>query len=118
MLSKHKLKPFGKDDMNMRKEKYTNTYTGEPVGTYVPEAFAKLKKPRNMAGIAKKIAAKYICKHCKSPMTWVEGTNIMTCKNEECPGLKVKDSKTGEIKTFPVYTKLQPWEAEILEKGL
>lgn len=101
----------------MNRNTIKNTFTGMPVNTYTPAAFEKLKKHHVISdGSAQKIKDKYVCKHCKSPMGWVEGTNIMVCKNEQCQGLKVKDSKTGEFKTLPVYSKLLPWEEDILER--
>lgn len=31
-----------------------------------------------------------VCKICKEPMTWIPGTNVVSCTNPECKGIEVK----------------------------
>lgn len=30
-----------------------------------------------------------VCKVCKQPLHWIEGTNTLACKNENCKGIKM-----------------------------
>lgn len=48
-----------------------------------------------------------VCRACKQPLTWIDGTNIVSCQNPGCRGLKRTrtNSETGkkEIYYLPVY---------------
>lgn len=54
------------------------------------------------------------CPHCKQPLKYVYGTNILSCENPECKGKKVSISKEdGEEKIiYKPYFKL------LSDKGL
>ena len=54
------------------------------------------------------------CPHCKQPLKYVYGTNILSCENPECKGKKVSISKEdGEEKiVYKPYFKL------LSDKGL
>ena len=70
----------------------------------------KLEKQREV------FTGKHICKACKNPMTWVEGTSTMVCANEKCRGIKtVRTDKDGnEIVTYlPSYDLLDEIGMEI-----
>ena len=46
--------------------------------------------------------SRHICKACGTPMTFVNGTNVMCCTNEKCNGIKhqMTNEDTGEIKVW------------------
>lgn len=99
---------------------FKNTFTGESVNTYVPAAFAALstkKKPRRKKDeIVKKLQKKCVCKYCKQPMQWVRDTNIMVCKNEKCPGLKIKNTDGEVIATLPSFHRISNLEQKVMEE--
>lgn len=50
-----------------------------------------------------------VCKVCKQPMSYVQGTNTVVCKNTECKGYKhvKKDKEGNKIVTYsPVFRVL------------
>lgn len=49
-----------------------------------------------------KFNKKHTCPACKQPMEWIPGTNVCTCKNPSCKGIKYErtDAKTGETKVY------------------
>ena len=81
---------------------YTNRFTGERLSVY-PSECAGFIKGRNRTTNTEKLEKqrenflkRYTCPICGQPKTWIEGTNLMVCKNESCPGIPVKN-KDGEI---------------------
>ena len=91
--------------------KYFDTYTKEPLGTYTPDAFVKMREMFNCKPLTKKAADeskvekqkeqfldRYVCPHCGKRTSWVKDTNIMVCTNPDCPGEEIKNSK-GEVVT-------------------
>jgi hypothetical protein len=61
------------------------------------------KDKEKLATQRDKFMARHKCRGCGSPMVWVPGTNIMTCTNDNCRGVKItragKDD-SDEVKTF------------------
>ena len=61
-------------------------------------------------------AGRHLCKACKQPMTYVEGTSTMVCDNEKCKGIKQvrTDADGNEIVTYiPSYDLLDSIGTEI-----
>lgn len=55
-----------------------------------------------------------VCPHCKHPLKYVYGTNILSCENPECKGKKVSITKEdGEEKV--IY---KPFYKILSDKGL
>ena len=57
----------------------------------------------------KKFCSYHKCKTCGEPMIFVEGTNIMTCSNPQCKGIKheFKDKEGNKVvKYSPSYDLL------------
>ena len=42
-----------------------------------------------------KFVSRHICKVCKQPMTYIYGTNVLSCTNTSCKGIK-RIAKTDE----------------------
>ena len=64
----------------------------------------KTKQPKNnekkIEELKSKFAKKYKCKACNAPLTYINGTTIMTCTNPDCKGIKVVTTNNdGEEKT-------------------
>ena len=63
------------------------------------------KDKQKLASQREKFVGK--CRVCGQLMTWIEGTNIVACKNPDCKGYKYDtvNEKTGETKVSyaPVY---------------
>ena len=62
----------------------------------------KLQKQRE------KFVNKYLCEACGNPMTYVAGTDVMTCTNEKCKGIEIKrlDKEGNEKKYYVTSYKL------------
>ena len=62
-----------------------------------------IKRTGNAEKLAKQqknFYKRHICKACNQPLTWIEGTNIMSCTNPECKGIeKSYEDDTGVKKT-------------------
>lgn len=48
------------------------------------------------------------CKVCGQPLQYIEGTNVLSCKNPDCKGLKIKDDLI-----IPINKVLDSHSAEI-----
>ncbi len=63
-----------------------------------------------------RFASKHKCSACGSNMTYVSSSNVMTCTNEKCKGIKLEreDSDGNKIVTYlPSYDLLDNLGAEI-----
>lgn len=53
------------------------------------------------------------CPYCKEPLTYISGTNVLVCSNEECKGKKVTlKNKKGED-----YTIYKPFVKTLDDNG-
>ena len=74
------------------------------------------KDKKKLESQREKFCAKHRCKACKQPMTWVNGTSVMSCQNPACKGIKHTrtDADGNEIVTYlPSYDLLDGLGAEI-----
>lgn len=55
-----------------------------------PNDVEKIKSQRN------KFEARHKCRACSNPLTWINGTSVMTCTNPDCKGIKVTRERNGE----------------------
>lgn len=56
-----------------------------------------VKKAKPTEQQKEKFGKIHLCKLCKQPMKWIEGTNICVCQNPACKGYKSKKaSEEGE----------------------
>lgn len=53
----------------------------------------------------KKFLARHKCRACGEPLTYVGG-NIMTCTNEKCKGIKIKDREDEYIVSYELLDKV------------
>lgn len=55
-----------------------------------------------------------VCKACKKPLSWIEGTNTLACQNPECKGIKMtsKNEDGSERVWYIPVTKI------LNEKGM
>lgn len=56
-----------------------------------------------------RFSSRHLCPVCKQPLVFVENTNIMVCRNDECKGFtrEIIDEETGEkevISHVPFHT--------------
>lgn len=60
----------------------------------------KTKDEKKLKEQQEKFCARHKCRACGQPMTWVGGS-MMTCKNENCKGIKIeeKDAEGNIIRT-------------------
>ena len=59
-----------------------------------------------------------ICKVCKQPLVWIEGTNTLACKNENCKGVKMtskNEDGTDKVWYVPVTRMLDSEKIKIAE---
>ena len=80
-----------------------------------------IKKKTNDLDKLKAQQEKFVgtCRVCKKPLTWIEGTNICTCKNPECKGIKMtgeNEDGTERVWFIPVTRILNEKGMEIAEK--
>ena len=57
-----------------------------------------------------------VCKVCKKPLSWIEGTNVCACQNPECKGVKMTSTNEDGTERFwfvPVTRVLNEKGAEI-----
>lgn len=102
--------------MNNKKAKNTfvNTYSKNPVSTYVPSAFEALREEFGLDPVSNRtndkeklaqqqenFSKKYVCPICGNSKTFIKGTNVMVCKNPECKGFEQKDAD-GNVIGFEV----------------
>lgn len=62
-----------------------------------------------------------VCRVCKNPLVWIEGTNILACKNPECKGVKMtskseEEDGTEKVWYIPVTRVLDTEGMEIAER--
>ena len=79
-----------------------------------------VKKRTNDAEKLKAQQEKFLgtCKVCKQTLSWVEGTNICTCKNPACKGVKMtgtNEDGTEKVWYIPVTRILDSKGIEIAE---
>lgn len=58
------------------------------------------------------------CKVCGQPMSWIEGTNVVCCKNADCKGVRMnkKDKEDNDITvTIPVSRTISSKSMEYAE---
>lgn len=80
-----------------------------------------LKAVRKRTTDAEKLKAqreKFVgtCKVCKQPLSWIEGTNTLACKNPECKGVKMtskNEDGTDKVWYIPVTRMLDSDGMEI-----
>ena len=54
------------------------------------------KNKEKLKAQQERFAVRHKCRACGEPMSWVAGTNIMTCMNPECKGMKItKENEDG-----------------------
>lgn len=66
----------------------------------------KSSNKKNSEKIEKKkevFLSKNKCKGCGEPLTFISGTNIMTCTNDKCKGIKIK-RVNAEGEEYVAYT--------------
>lgn len=77
------------------------------------------KDKKRLESQRERFQGSHLCPACKQPMTFVEGANVMSCKNPECKGIKnvTVDEETGEEKVFytPAYHLLDEKGAKIAQ---
>lgn len=56
---------------------------------------AKTKKTKGNDQQREKFGNIHRCKICKTPMTWIAGTNVCVCQNPKCKGMKSKRAEDG-----------------------
>lgn len=106
--------------------KYENSFTGEQVSTYTPDAFLKIRSEFGCKPLTKrtpdkdkllkqkeKFTNRYPCPYCGELQHWIEDTNLMVCKNPECTGQTIKNSSGETIASIPSYKQLNHRGAEI-----
>lgn len=99
--------------------KYESTYTHEPLNTYTPSAFIKIREVFGCKPLTKKtpdknklkkqkekFTDKYVCPYCNNKMTWISDTNLMVCQNPECSGNELKKSDGTVFRTDPSFVTL------------
>ena len=98
---------------------YTNRFTGERLSVYPSECAGFIKGRKRTTNTEKlekqreNFLKRYTCPICGQPKTWIEGTNLMVCKNESCPGIPVKNKDGEVIDTLPSYSQLNTRGEEI-----
>lgn len=83
------MKKNNKENMDV----FMNRFTGEELSTY-PTPFANLskkasKKTTDKEKLNKQVESfknRHTCKFCGEKREWIEGTNLMVCKNPACKG--------------------------------
>ena len=94
----------------MRKEKSGDRYFSLQE---IPGA-VKIVKPTYNQKKKDKFAG--ICRICKTPMSYINGTNVIVCTNEKCSGLK-KNTDESEEKIFkPIFRLLDDKGIDIAAK--
>ncbi len=67
------------------------------------------KDKKKLESQRERFQSKHICPACKQSMKFVLGTNIMTCANPDCKGIKreIVDPDTEEKKVFYITSSHQ-----------
>lgn len=99
----------------MRKEK-----SGDRYFSFSELPFPQKKqKKQNIDELRERFEKRHTCIVCHQPMTWIRGTNICSCKNPECKGVKHEkkfDDGTVMVEYKPFYHMLDVVGTEIAEK--
>ena len=75
----------------------------------LPPIRFQTKDKEKLEGQRARFSSRHLCPVCKQPLVFVENTNIMVCKNDECKGFtrEIIDEETGEkevISHVPFHT--------------
>lgn len=76
----------------------------------------RTKDEKKLQGQRDRFYRKHVCKNCGRPLTLIKDTNIMTCTNPSCLGVKVERlDKEGNkvISYYPSFDMLNETGAEI-----
>ena len=99
----------------MKGKSFMTNFLHQEVETYSIPVFQDLRKESQL----KKFTTRHTCQSCKQPLTWIEGTNVCSCTNPKCQGLKrIKKNVTeGEDPNYYVlsYHTLASSEEKIAE---
>lgn len=79
----------------------------------------KKNKKQNIDELRERFEKRHTCIVCQQPMTWIQGTNIVACKNPECKGKKIEkkfSDGTTIVEYKPYYHTLDIKGTEIAEK--
>lgn len=99
----------------MREEKNGTRYFSF---SELPFPIKKTKK-QNIDELRERFEKRHICVGCQQPMDWIQGTNVVSCKNPECKGKKIEKTfpdNTVIIEYKPYYHILDSKGIEIVEK--
>lgn len=113
----------------MKGKSFMTNFLHQEVETYSVPAFQNLRKEFGLKPLdtrapkkesqLKKFTTRHTCQSCKQPLTWVVGTNVCSCTNPKCQGLKrIKKNVTeGEDPNYYVlsYHTLASSEEKIAE---
>lgn len=104
---------------NKDKNLYINKFTKEPVSTYSPTAFQKIRTQfgldpaENRTSNAEKLEQqrerflkKQNCPVCGSKKTYIKNTNVMVCTNPDCKGFVRKDEDGKVVSYTPPFSEL------------
>ena len=79
----------------------------------------KTKNEKTLKDQQEKLCKKYLCKACGQPMSYIPGSSLMTCKNENCEGIKeeIKDKEGNVVKVeyLVSYKFLEPRDKSFAE---
>lgn len=71
----------------------------------------------------KKFESRHVCKECGQVLTWIPNTNVCTCTNPQCLGIKYVTLKTNdkgeeveEVKYNVSYHTLNDYNTHLAEK--
>lgn len=76
----------------------------------------RTKDEKKLQSQREKFYRKHVCKNCGKPLTLVKDTNIMTCTNPKCPGIKIErlDKEGNTVTSYiPSFDMLNETGAEI-----
>ena len=79
----------------------------------------KKTKKHNNDELRERFEKRHSCIVCHQPMTWIEGTNILACKNPDCRGRKIEKTLpdgTVKVEYKPYFHTLDIKGTEIAEK--
>lgn len=76
------------------------------------------KDKEKLKGQQEKFLGRHMCRACGQPMTYNRGTNIMTCNNPDCKGIKMtRENEDGSKSVYYLtsYSLLDELGEEIAE---
>lgn len=79
----------------------------------------KKNKKQNNDELRERFEKRHTCVVCHQPLSWVKGTNIMSCRNPDCKGKKIEKTLsdgTVKIDYKPYFHILDIKGTEIAEK--